>query len=464
MTHRSIGCDALLLLVLCGCARDPDEEHDPMISPGDGGAGAPDSGGAIAEDGGPAVPGCEGEGNAAQAFGLHQHHYAAGTILPNHRAQTELDNAVREFYAKWKNRYVQSGCGTSRYYVATYHDQALTVSEAHGYGMIISAYLAGHDPEARAIFDGMYQFFRDHPSSASDDLMAWSQDDSCANNQGGSSASDGDLDIAYALLLADKQWGSGGAISYRKEAERVIDAILLREVDATTSWVRLGDWTDADISKYYNATRSSDFMPSHFASFAAITGNRAWNRLMTRSYQMIGALQAEYAPKTGLLPDFIESPGTTPRPAEPYFLERQVDGQYSFNACRVPWRIGLHFLTSGHANAKALVESITDWIRQETGGDPNAIKAGYALDGSSLLNYKDMAFVAPLGVGAMVDAKNQAWLNDLWDSAQWDEMSDVYYSDTLRLLSMLVMSSNWWSPEAAPCGARSLRSAQGRSP
>jgi endo-1,4-beta-D-glucanase Y len=410
-----------------------------------------DSGGKNGADGGMPVMGCDGEGGAAQPFGSHQHQYAAGSILPNHRSQSELDNAVREVYGAWKDRYLKGGCGSSRYYVATYHDQALTVSEAHGYGMMISAYLAGHDPQAKEIFDGMYRYFVDHPSSTVEDLMAWSQDGSCTSNQGGSSASDGDLDIAYALLLADKQWGSGGAIHYRKEAGRVIHAILVGEVDVTTSWVRLGDWTDPDNRKYYNATRPSDFMPSHFFAFGKITGDGAWDRLTSRSYEILGAVQAEYAPTTGLLPDFVESAGTSPRPAEPNFLERQVDGEYSFNACRVPWRLGLDFLTTGRTSAKTMVQKITDWIRRETDGDPKAIKAGYSLDGASLQSYRDLAFVAPFGVGAMVDAKNQEWLNEVWDVAQWDESRGVYYSDTLRLLSMLVMSGNWWSPAAAPC-------------
>jgi len=36
------------------------------------------------------------------------------------------------------------------------------------------------------------------------------------------SAADGDLDIAYALLLADRQWGSCGTVNYLLEAQRVL--------------------------------------------------------------------------------------------------------------------------------------------------------------------------------------------------------------------------------------------------
>ena len=56
------------------------------------------------------------------------------------------------------------------------------------------------------------------------------------------------------------------------------DAIAWAEVDGTGSWVLLGDWTSQG-SHHYNATRSSDIMPGHLASFAAATpiaAARAW--------------------------------------------------------------------------------------------------------------------------------------------------------------------------------------------
>jgi hypothetical protein len=60
-----------------------------------------------------------------------------------------------------------------------------------------------------------------------------------------------------------------------------------------------------------------------------------------------------------------------------------------------------------------------------------------------------MAFVGPLGVGAMVDASNRAWLDDLWDLIVATPITtDGYYENTLKLLALIVMSGNWWAPEA----------------
>jgi endo-1,4-beta-D-glucanase Y len=42
---------------------------------------------------------------------------------------------------------------------------------------------------------------------------------------GGWNAMDGDLDIAMALLMADRQWGSTGAWNYKQEGINTINAM-----------------------------------------------------------------------------------------------------------------------------------------------------------------------------------------------------------------------------------------------
>jgi endo-1,4-beta-D-glucanase Y len=423
----------LALTAVAGCAKDPDDGND------DGG-----------DEDNPPPAGCTGSGGAAQPFGNHEQDYANGSILPDHVSQADLDDAVRVAYDRWKNRYIDTACTSGQYLVATGMEEARTVSEAHGYGMLITAFMAGHDPQARTVFDGLVRYFRDHPSESSPDLMAWSQDDQCNDNRGSSSATDGDLDIAFALLLADKQWGSDGAIDYRAEATKVMRALRNQNVDNSASFVLLGDWPSPGTPQY-DATRSSDFMPGHFRTFAAVGGNDDWTQIATRTYQTMASLQEDAAPETGLLPDFVLDPTGSPQPAGANFLEGANDGAYAYNACRDPWRIALDFLISGDSRAKTAVQKINAWIEGETGGDPAAIAAGYRLSGQPIGNYVDMAFVAPFAVGAMVDASNQEWLNALWDLVVASD-DGGYYGDTLRLLSMITLSGNWWAPEKAPCG------------
>ena len=64
--------------------------------------------------------------------------------------------------------------------------------------------------------------------------MAWRQMGDCASSDDPNSASDGDLNIAFGLLLAHAQWGSKGAINYRGAALRVLDAIRRRTISNST--------------------------------------------------------------------------------------------------------------------------------------------------------------------------------------------------------------------------------------
>ncbi len=417
------------------------------------GPGGGDDDGGPHVDGGPPAPSCDSTStSAAQPFGTHAIQYTAGSILPSNHDQAELDAAVKSFYDAWKSRYLRQGspCGDGRVFVATGMDDSLTVSEAHGYGMVLLAFMAGHDAEAHTLFDGALRFFRDHPTSENPDLLSWSQDSSCKDNQGQDSASDGDLDVAYALLLADKQWGSGGAIDYRAEAIKVITAIRTGDLDSSSHYVLLGNWVDHTDS-HYKSTRTSDFMPGHFESFGVATGDGEWKTLGDAEYDLVAQLQTSFAPSSGLLPDFVVDPTGTPKPSPPNFLENPTDGQYGYNACRDPWRLGVHYLTTGDARAKAALERMNSFIEGATGGDARAIRPGYDLSGAPLeRNYFAHAFVSPFGVAAMTDAAHQTWLNAIWD-ATVDEDNTNYYDDSLKLLSMIAMSGNWWAPEAAPC-------------
>ena len=392
-------------------------------------------------------------------FGSHTTGYAKGTIFPSAPA-AELDLGTTAFYDAWKAKYLVAGCGAGRYYVDVSADGvagggkgagSITVSEAHGYGMLITALIAGHDPDARKLFDGMYAFFRDHPSVNSADLMAWNQVAGCKNDPSGGNdaATDGDLDVAYALLLADAQWGSAGAIDYAAQAKKVIAAIAAHEMSAATNLALLGDWVDATSTKYYGGTRPSDFMIDHFRAYGAATGDARWSKIVDAHWKLVDAIQTGFAAGTGLLPDFVVDTGSAPKPASGTYLEGSHDGDYDYNACRVPWRLGTDYLLSGDPRALVALQRMNAWIRKKTGNDPLQIDAGYTLAGDNTSGSLDnnLAFVAPFGVAAMAEGKNQAWLDAIWATTLRRTIADdAYYGNTIKMLAMLVMSGNYFRP------------------
>ena len=437
------------------------------------GGSSPDGGGTGGAGGG---TGGSGPAPAAMARPFPAHStYAQGVIVPN-IPQPMRDSAVSSFYNVWK-QHVRPLCGG--YYTHTGGGtgvpegvRAITISEGHGYGMMAVAYMAGFDPDARKMFDGMHAFWRKFPSINNPDLMAWVILENCmlpnavTGDLTPDSASDGDLDIAYAYLIAHHQWGSDGPINYLAEAKKVIAAIKEYEINDETKLVLLGDWADKKAPYYqqrysqghtgpyerephvnfYYGTRPSDFMLDHFRAFGKATGDSAfWDDVVSKHYEVTNRIQAMFSARTGLMPDFLDKTNTGAVPAGSKYLEWEDDGNYAYNACRFPWRIGTDLVVSGDARAKTVLQKLNGWIKTAANNNPAQIASGYKLDGAALAGGPDPTFVAPFGVAAMADASNQAWLDALWRQLA-NTQSSGYYADTIKLFSLLVMSGNWWAP------------------
>ncbi|MBN3035759.1 MAG: hypothetical protein JW861_09240 [Bacteroidales bacterium] len=383
--------------------------------------------------------------------------YTSGTIKPDNYDQSQLDNSVSAFYDQWKAVYLKDDCGADQYYVwfdEISSNNSICVSEGQGYGMMIAAYMAGYDPYAKVYFDGLYRYYKAHPSVNNDHLMAWNQITGCINDPDGgdNSATDGDLDIAFALLLADKQWGSAGSINYLSEASAMINAIKQDDVNPGLWIPILGDWVTSG-SIEYDDSRPSDFMMDHFRAFQYATGDNDWNNIINKCYTTASAIQTNFSPVTGLLPDFVVDIASYPHPAAPFYLESEYDGDFYYNACRTPLRITTDHLTSGDMRGKNIIQKMNTWIKEKTGGNPENIHAGYLLNGGDIPgnNYESGAFVGPFTVAAMADVTNQSWLNEAYTFLLTLELQDYeYYDNTLKLLCMLVLSGNYWMPQGMP--------------
>ena len=373
--------------------------------------------------------------------------YTAGVIKPDHISQSQMDQTVRRHYAAWKTRYLRNLGGE---YWVKYDGSNTTVSEAHGYGMVLTAYMGD-----RAIFDSMLRYFKAHPSRLTPHLMAWKQtlkNGKMVDIEGADSATDGDLDVAYALLLADKQWGSTGSTDYNVEALLVLHGVLQGDFNGATATLKLGDWaTGADA----NLTRPSDFMSGHMLAFArADAANEdTWLAIHAKIAAIVNFQFAHGSAKTGLMPDFMEKQGADFVPAVGKVLETQHDGDYSYNACRTPWRLSISHIVEGNPEMLAPLRKQAAWIKTITSGDPSRIKAGYyvrnGVNGKSYVNYSDLPFTAPFAVVAMLGgSKGQGWLNSLWDSITGGDfgIATDYYGDSIRMQVLLTVSGNWWSP------------------
>ncbi|MFJ5122539.1 glycosyl hydrolase family 8 [Kitasatospora sp. NPDC088548] len=408
-------------------------------------AGAGLAAGLLAAPAASAAPGPGAAAAPAVPFGSHRYPYAAGILKPS-GAQADLDQKVIAAYNAWKAAFVKQNCGNGWYQVLSPDADHPYVAEGQGYGMVVTATMAGADPNARTVFDGMVKYMLAHKSVNNPDLLAAEQDSSCRSVDGSDSATDGDLDVAYGLLLADRQWGSSGSYDYKALAVRHINAIMASEINPSTHLTLLGDWSSRGDSTYY-VTRSSDWMIDHFRAFRTATGDAAWDTVRTAHQRLITAQQSGYAPNTGLLADFVVNTNGTAKPAPGKVLESANDGDYSWNACRDPWRIGADAVTSGDAASLASARRLNTWVKAKTGGSPANIVSGYHLNGSAFDSGHDLAFTAPFVVTAMTDPGSQAWLDALWSKLAATAVdSSLYYGSSVQLQSMIVASGNYWVP------------------
>jgi len=237
-------------------------------------------------------------------FPQHVHYYA-GTIKPNHISQQRLDNAVNTFYKAWKERYIHNGCtGGQKYVWFETPGNKQCVSEGQGYGMMIVAIMAGADPSAKATYDALYRYYKAHPSKRDKHLMSWAQSKNCKDLDG-STATDGDMDIAYSLLLANAQWGSKGTVNYLQEARNMLAAIMKQEINPKTFTIILSNAIEHDSGDYFD-TRTSDFMPADFRAFRKASGDPDWDKVTDNTYRLFKYFQDVYSPDAGLVPDFIQ--------------------------------------------------------------------------------------------------------------------------------------------------------------
>lgn len=433
----------LLTLLGAGCAAS---EADPLVS------SDPPEGGGTAAGTGVISCGCHAPEAPAYPFASRIRGYAvpqyAGTPA------SDVDDIIRSLYATWREQRLVDACGGKVVRVPEDGAPNRTVSEAHGYGMLLSAFMAGSDPNAKADFDALLAAYQQNQVGSGSVLMtwelAWSEPASCdpSNGERGS-ATDGDLDIAYALLLADLQWGSGcdGGPDYRGLALELLGAIRDRNVGEDESFLTMGDFQDPS----RRTTRVSDFMPTHLRAFANATGESVWTNVLDGEYALVENVQTLDAPSTGLVPDFIRDRGAGWRRPDGQVIESITDRDYSYNACRAPWRIGLDALLHGDERALRIVGRINTFATNKTGRVATAVAAGWTLEGEPLSSDDPTyEFITPLAVAA-VASRDGAWADAIFQHVRASGLDDDYYPDTVAMLSLLAISGNWWSPADVSC-------------
>lgn len=145
-------------------------------------------------------------------------------------------------------------------------------------------------------------------------------------------------------------------------------------------------------------------------------------------------------PQTGLIADFLklDSRSGTYQPARGEVLESKHDGDYNWNSCRVPWRIGHYYMLTRDERVRPVLETQAHFFAQQLarggGGGDCGIKAGYRLNGQCIADYTDMAFVAPACFLFWLLGW-QPQLNQIMGDMR--DMEQTYFGESIGMLCML---------------------------
>src|SRR5690606_1323032 len=90
-----------------------------------------------------------------------------------------------------------------------------TFVEAIGFGTMLAAY--ANDKET---FDGLFRFYKSKRTPESKGMMGWKV--TCDDIVDPGSATDGDVDVAFALIVASKQWNDP---AYLEEAKAILQIV-----------------------------------------------------------------------------------------------------------------------------------------------------------------------------------------------------------------------------------------------
>ena len=348
-------------------------------------------------------------------------------------------NDVITAYGQWKTAVVTSD-GAGGYQRIKKPDSGTvigsTVSEGIGYGMLLAVYM-----NDQPLFDNLWLYEQSHLDSSG--LMNWEiGPDNQITSGGNGAATDGDEDMAFALIMADRQWGTSANLkdTYLNYAKTLISAIWQYEVDHNRAeMLKPGDqWGDVDV------TNPSYFAPAYYRLFGEVTGKtQDWNKVVDSSYTIIDkSLNATSGNQNnGLVPAWCNSSGT------PVAAYSGAPLYFQNDSTRTPFRIGQDYCYFGESRAFTYLAKISGFYAKV---GVAKITNGYNLDGTphpekDYGSLQAASFVGPAGVAAMSDSQYQQFVDDAYAEVATLQLTagTIYYQKSWTALSLLMLTGNF---------------------
>lgn len=363
--------------------------------------------------------------------------YAYGTMVTNRQSST-----INTLYSKWKKNFYEENAAKTMARIK-FDTNTLTVSEGIGYGMLIFVYMENSTNNTQDEFNKLWAYYKNF-GRFNGYLMDWKIEgftkvattSDCYQNNCSGSATDGDLDVAAALILAHKQWGSTGTVNYIGEAENLLTYIYDKQVDGSKLFKPGDHWSGPYNPCYFTTASVKLFDVAQAAE--GFTKTRDWATVYTKSQEF---LVKASSPK-GLYPDWCDASGN----------KYGSNGyNFSWDACRTPWRIAWDYSWFGNASALAQSKLTADNFKTTAA---TSVAAVYDINtGASSDAVNNTCFIGGIGSSFMTSSAYQTKLNEYYNHFVTKSETYGYYAPTLQVLYALYFSGNAINPYAQPAVA-----------
>ena len=372
-------------------------------------------------------------------------------------------------YVEWKSCYTVT-CGSQAR--VRFDNSNETVSEGMGYGMLLAAYAAD-----KALFDGLWAYYKARVNG--NGLMNWHINDGSAGgcgtgvaSGGNNGATDSELDVAMALIVATCQWPTATSpYTYATETSNHIKN-MKKEVSSCSpgtyqlsngdGWIASCPGSTSTSTQCRNPSYQAPAYVRFFQTYDATIANYWTPNVLNTIYPL---LNTNRNTTTGLVSNWCDvtgAPSTNAACAAPFFQD------HGYDAIRNPWRMATDYIWWGESQARTnFCQPMSTWIYGKTSNlsAPGNLRGPVNYDGSNngrTIAGQDAIFTSMWGAATMgvnAGGNNQATLDFMYTRVKNVKNSlncgatanSGYYGNTLRVLSLFMMTGNFWKPCDQPC-------------
>jgi len=320
--------------------------------------------------------------------------------------------------------------------VIDYEKNSITTSEGQSYALLRAVLI-----NDKITFDKVLKWTENNLNRKDDNLYAWIWGEKPDKSWGildKNSASDADIDIATALILANQKWEQK---SYLDKALPLINDIWEKETREINLQRVLSAGAKQNIADTVDINPSY-FSPYAFRIFATYDKKHNWISLVNSSYDLISKISS--ATDTGLIPDWFS---INPLTGQIYFDKTQDRSKFSYDAIRIYLRIYVDYLVSNDSRALDFLASANFFVEKYNQNPAKLFYTFYKADGELLSPIEDTGAIAVLNPAvSLISQKTAQELieykiqNQYHKEGYWYK-PDVYYLQNLVWLSLWVQNN-----------------------